>query len=553
LQNDGFSSSVGTCQTGSFQLSFDGLLTNPTGSFDLKLTASNSISTVTQDFTVSVANNLNILTSGNLTGVAGTPFYLLIVATGNPTPKLSYNGFPLPGLTFVDNGNGSATLSGIYTGSTLIEQCVSGACGGFVATNSQGTFTQPVSLNFTPSPQALPSPASVTFIGGTYNSAIVSSFGASTPVIWGYFPDPMAPWLKFTDNGNGTATLSGTPPFGVHTFQPSISPDAVGSGCLGCASTFPVNVIDTLLFTSPNSATFTVGTPGTFSITDNAGPIHTSSTLPNGLIFQSGSPALIHGEPAPGSGGQYTVEVTANPESGGTIAQDLTLNVNQGTSITSPNLMVLYAGQPASFNVETFGYPSDATQVAPANSGPPSSPSQGYGTYFTVSGLPQSLQASNKNVFGLASGTLAISGTPQAADVGTHKVQITAQNGVGTPAQQTLTLVVFPGGTTSASIDLVSTFVLSRDANNDVVATVVVANSGTGTAQNVTITSAKIGAVVGTPTPAEVASIGPSSTATFTIVFPAASMGATGTSGVLSLSGAYTGGSFSSGGRLVLP
>jgi len=163
------------------------------------------------------------------------------------------------------------------------------------------------------------------------------------------------------------------------------------------------------------------------------------------------------------------------------------------------------------------------------------------------------LQASNKNVFGLASGTLAISGTPQAADVGTHKVQITAQNGVGTPAQQTLTLVVFPGGTTSASIDLVSTFVLSRDANNDVVATVVVANSGTGTAQNVTITSAKIGAVVGTPTPAEVASIGPSSTATFTIVFPAASMGATGTSSVLSLSGAYTGGSFSSGGRLVLP
>jgi hypothetical protein len=60
--------------------------------------------------------------------------------------------------------------------------------------------------------------------------------------------------------------------------------------------------------------------------------------------------------------------------------------------------------------------------------------------FFTVTGLPANLRASNLNLVGFATGTLTIQGTPSAADIGTRQVQITAQNGFGTAARQTLTL-----------------------------------------------------------------------------------------------------------------
>jgi hypothetical protein len=60
--------------------------------------------------------------------------------------------------------------------------------------------------------------------------------------------------------------------------------------------------------------------------------------------------------------------------------------------------------------------------------------------YFTVAGLPADLQASNQDAAGFAGGTLTIQGTPSAGDAGTHQVFITAQNGVGNPATQTLML-----------------------------------------------------------------------------------------------------------------
>lgn len=105
--------------------------------------------------------------------------------------------------------------------------------------------------------------------------------------------------------------------------------------------------------------------------------------------------------------------------------------------------------------------------------------------------------------------------------------QIT-QNGVGTVAQKTLTSQVYPLNG-SGGANLLTSSTLGRDASNNVVVTLVVANAGGTAAQNVAIASAKIGAVSGTVYPASVASIAPAGTATFTITFPAASVGSHGT------------------------
>lgn len=534
----------------SFTLSFDGSLSATPGNYTLQLTASSTSGTVTQSFPVTIATQLNIISPSTISGTAGYPLNFTVRATGIPTPKLSLNPgkYDMGGLTFTDNGDGSGTLSGVYQSIPSVQTCLVNC--GIVATNSQGTVTQLFTLNMASAPvaQEFP-PTSVTFTSGVDNSRLLTSFGAITPVTWAFRGDPNAPWLTLVDNGNGTANLHGMPPAGITgTFTPFLGPAAAGT--IGVLTGFPVTVTNHPVFTSGETATFTAGTQGSFPITASTGSITSGSILPAGLSFTSGNPAMITGTPAAGTGGQYDIAVTANAATSAT--QELIVNVNDATQFTSPNMVVMFAGHPASFAVTTSGNPGVSTHAVPANSGPPTSPAQGNGTYFTVSGLPPWLQSSNLNTAGLSTGALTLSGTPGQFASGSSKLQLTAQNAVGSPAQQTLTLQVFQYNPT-VPVNLISNWALSRDANNNVIATVVVANGGSTAAQNVGITSAKIGAVAGTVSPSIVSTIGPASTATFKIAFPAASIGTAGSPGSLSLSGAYTGGTFNTAGRIVLP
>ena len=118
----------------------------------------------------------------------------------------------------------------------------------------------------------------------------------------------------------------------------------------------------------------------------------------------------------------------------------LILNVHEAPSITSGNKATFPTGLPGSFTVTTIGFPSVSARPLTQPLTPPTSPNQGKGMYFTVTGLPASLKASNLNPQGYATGTLTIQGTPSAGDAGTRRVQIMARNGVGATAQQTLML-----------------------------------------------------------------------------------------------------------------
>jgi len=320
---------------------------------------------------------------------------------------------------------------------------------------------------------------------------------------------------------------------------------------------YAVTVLDTPVITSSNATTFTVGTAGLFGISNNISTVSVS-TLPNGLSYFTGGTLdcllcaeSISGTPAVGSGGQYSIAVT-DTASTGPESQNIALTVNEAPSITTPNLVVLFAGQPASVEVSATGYPSLSSHTIAANSTAPSSPSQGSGMYFTTIGLPASLHASNLNSRGLATGTLTISGTPSTADVGGRKVAITATNAVGSPAQQNLTVEVYPYSPTTA-VNLISSEVLSRDASNNVVATMVVANAGNSAAQNVTLTSVKIGSVTGTGTPLSIGSIAAAGTAVFTVTFPASSLGVSGSPSTIAINGSCTGGTFNTAGRIALP
>lgn len=388
------------------------------------------------------------------------------------------------GLTFQDNGNGTATIGGTYLGLPSAQTCTPGC--EIVATNSQGAVAQKITLDMASAPRAiLAEPKSATFTAGVANQVVLTSFGAITPVSWFFDGDPNAPWLSLQNNGDGTATLSGTPPIqSSGTFTPKLVPRAVGT--IGILQPFPITVANAPIFTSPNTATFIVGSPGSFNVTASAGSISATNNPPTGLFFVGGNPASPLGTPAVGTGGQYMLTLQDTAATGST-QHSLTVIINEGPRFTSPRLVTLFTGVPASFEVTTAGYPSVSNRSMAGNSQPPTSPSQGNGMFFTVSGLPSSLSATNLSAQGLATGGLSVSGTPQASDVGSRTVQIGALNGVGPGAQQALTLRIFPFNP-ATPVNLITSSVLSRDANNNVVATVVVANGGSAAAQNVAIT-----------------------------------------------------------------
>ena len=101
--------------------------------------------------------------------------------------------------------------------------------------------------------------------------------------------------------------------------------------------------------------------------------------------------------------------------------------------------------------------------------------------------------------------------------------------------------------TSCAVVGLVATSSLQR--MGDVTETVTVANTGSVTANNVMLTTAKLGSVNCTPVPQAMGAIAAGSSATAMVTCPGVSMGPSS----LSVGGTYTGGSFSSAARVSVP
>jgi Putative Ig domain len=447
-----FSLNGGMCgQNGRFELAFNGNPGSTQRTYKLTLAASNGTTAnpVLQTFTVDVSEKLAITSPILLTGTAAFPVNFQVTATGIPPLSLSVTPSLLdhfPGLKFVDNGNGTGTISGtsLSPGHWACLYIDGRASCGVVATNSQGTIIQGFGINLVPAPAAtLGLPAQATFIAGASNLVKVPSIGASTHVSWNVKSAP--PWLVLIDNGDSTATLLGNPPAGTSgTFTAEIAPIAAGSAASVSPvfTPFLVTVVNQPLFLSPNTATFTVGSEGSFAISASEGNIGISDMLPAGLSFTGGNPAHITGTPVPGTGGQYQFNVTDTLPTGVSIYGSLVLNVQEAPSIISGSKANFPSGLPGSFTVTTLGFPSASAQPLAPPLTPPTGPNQGKGMYFTVTGLPVSLKASNLDSQGYATGALTIEGTPSAGEAGTYKVQIMARNGVGATAEQNLILKI---------------------------------------------------------------------------------------------------------------
>jgi hypothetical protein len=109
----------------------------------------------------------------------------------------------------------------------------------------------------------------------------------------------------------------------------------------------------------------------------------------------------------------------------------------------------------------------------------------------------------------------------------------------------------------NGTVQLSNTATLQKLGDGTFQATLTIANKGTGTAQNVQLNSASLGAAIGStlpaaPLPLSVGTIAPGSYATFVVNFPTTA-GDSGAVVIEKYSGTYTGGTFSSSIRATLP
>jgi YVTN family beta-propeller protein len=143
-------------------------------------------------------------TSGTAdTAAFGSPSTFTVTTTGIPIPAISRKGRLPSGMRFTDNRNRTATISGTPA---------NGAEGlyplTFTAKNEAGTATQAFTLTVTRAPSIKKVHTIRAREGAALNRA-VRAIGYPAPALAESGPLPAG--LSFTDNGNGTAVITGTP------------------------------------------------------------------------------------------------------------------------------------------------------------------------------------------------------------------------------------------------------------------------------------------------------------------------------------------------------
>jgi len=377
------------------------------GTYALTFTASNGVAApVVQTFTLTV-NGAPAITSANATTfTVGSPGSFTVTTVASPTAAIAVSGALPSGVTFLDNGNGTGTLSGTPAGGTGGSYTIT-----FTATNGvlpNGTQAFTLTVNQAP---AITSASSVTFTLGAPNTFTVTTTGFPAPTLTQGGTLPAG--VNWVDNGNGTGTLSGTPQAGTGGVHALTFTATNGGG--SPVQNFTLTITQPPAITSANTATFTLNTAGTtFQVTMTGVPPPTvsvtSGVLPTGLTLSSAG--LLSGTPT--QSGSFPVTLTATNGTLPNATQAFTVVVNAPPAITSANATTFTVGSAGSFTVVMTGFPAPTVSV-------------------TAGTLPAGVTLSPAGV---------LSGTPDPGTGGVYNVTLTATNGVGSNAVQAFTLTV---------------------------------------------------------------------------------------------------------------
>jgi hypothetical protein len=297
--------------------SINGTVTGTAGTYLLAIKGTNSVASATQDFILFV-DPVTITSAASDTESYGVPFSFTVVATGSPVPAISRTGGLPTGVTFVDNGNGTATIAGTPSGTASGPYTLT-----IKAKNNLFTATQTFVLSITKAP-AIKNITTKTAHVGTAFTVSLSATGSVTPSL---SATGLPSGLTLTDQGNGTATIAGTPATGSGAayLVTITATNSFGS----TTKTFTIKVYEGPVITSANTASATVGSAFSFQATATGYPapsISKTGRLPHGITYKA-STGTFSGTPAAGSAGTYPITITAH-NSTGTVTQSFVLTVH---------------------------------------------------------------------------------------------------------------------------------------------------------------------------------------------------------------------------------
>ncbi len=401
---------------GTVNLAADGSFTyTPTagyiGTDSFTYTVQNAAGSSTATVNLTVTESPSITSANAVTfkvGVAGT---FTVTATGFPTPSLTETGSLPSGVTFVDNGNGTATLAGTPAAGT-------GGAYPLTLTASNGSLpngTQGFHLTVDEAP-SITSANAASFTVGVAGTFTVTTTGF--PTVGSITETGSLPsGVTFVNNGNGTATLSGTPgpntagtyPLTI-TASNGVTPDATQSFTLSavCAgiTVSPASLPGGVAGTPYSQGLSAIGGNGPYSFTV------TSGALPTGLTLSLAG--LLSGTPT--AAGSFPFTVTATDANGCIGTQPYTV------VIVCPTITVL----PPVLPDGTLGVAY--SQTLTGSGGVPS-----YTFTVTSGALPDGLTLSTAGL---------LSGPPTA--VGTFTFTVTATDADGCSGSQAYTVRICP-------------------------------------------------------------------------------------------------------------
>ena len=386
------------------------------GAFPITITATSTSGTATQSFTLTVDQAPTITSAASDTVTLGAAFTFPVTTTGYPAPALTETGTLPAGVTFKDNGNGTATLAGKPTAAGAFPMTITAA-------NTSGSVPQTFTLSVNLAPALTSASSSADTLGAAFTFPVTTT-GYPLPALTESGGLPAG--VTFKDNGNGTATLAGTPT-ATGTFPITITATST-SGTATQSFTLTINQAPTV--TSAASDTVTLGAAFTFPVTATGYPapaLTESGGLPAGVTFKDNGNGTATLAGTPTATGTFPITITAT-DGTGTTTQSYTLTVQQAPTITSAAADTVTSGAPLSFKVTTTGYPAATltkTGALPA------------GVTFTAG----------------AGGTATLAGTPTAT--GAYPITITATSAAGKVTQSfTLTVNQAPAFISASSYTL---------------------------------------------------------------------------------------------------
>jgi hypothetical protein len=173
--------------------------------YSLPVVASSSAGSANQTLVITAGTAPVITSPATATLHADRSSTFRIHATGRPTPSLSITGNLPAGVTWAATGTGTITLTGAPA---------PGSGGTYPVTvqaqSATGTTQQALVITVDEQPSFTSSPIATWTHGVVNNLMIRTSPGYPTATLSTKGSVPS--WMTFTDLGNGSATLSGTPP-----------------------------------------------------------------------------------------------------------------------------------------------------------------------------------------------------------------------------------------------------------------------------------------------------------------------------------------------------